>query len=71
MALDTGEVLSSHHIEPTRATGATNEETPADGRGPRFRAKRLSPMSRLMCHTCRDSRQWRARREANARDQRS
>ena len=34
VALDTGEVLSTHLIEPDRATGATNDETPADGRGP-------------------------------------
>ncbi len=27
VALDTGEVLSAHRIEPTRATGATHDET--------------------------------------------
>ncbi len=56
---------------PTAATGATNDETPADGRGPKrqltlIRAS-VSPMSRLMCRPCRDSRQWRARRDSNPR----
>ena len=60
VALETGEVLSTHRIEPERPTGATNDETPADGRGPRRPGDlglvhRLSPMSRLMCHPCRDS----------------
>ena len=32
VALDSGEILSAHRIEPDRATGATREETPADGR---------------------------------------
>ena len=31
----------------------------------------VSPMSRLMCRTCRDSRHWRARREVSALCQRS
>jgi transposase InsO family protein len=35
VALDTGEVLSTHRIDLDKATGATNGETPADGRGPR------------------------------------
>ena len=33
---------------PTRATGATNEKTPVDGRGQGYRARRR-------CHRCRDS----------------
>ena len=34
VALDTGEILSTHPIEPDhRPTGATHRETPADGRG--------------------------------------
>ena len=54
------------YSRPTRssriaATGATNDETPADGRGPKRlddtlgKGLRLSPVSRLMCLLCRDS----------------
>ena len=41
---------------PTRGTGATHGETPADGRGlGRPADSHVSQMSRLMCRTCRDS----------------
>jgi hypothetical protein len=33
VALATGEILSTHLVEPGRRCGATNDETPADGRG--------------------------------------
>jgi transposase InsO family protein len=42
VALDTGEVLSTHRIEPERLYW-------------RDRVTHVSPMSRLMCHPCRDS----------------
>ena len=56
VALDTGEILSTHRIEPDRGTGGTRDETPADGRGPKRPsdhtvaddATHVSPMSRLM-----------------------
>ena len=54
---------------PTRATGATRDETPASGRVPADRLTLVSPMTRLMCHRCRDSRQWRARRDSGAWEQ--
>ncbi|OFW52330.1 MAG: transposase [Actinobacteria bacterium RBG_16_70_17] len=37
------------------ATGATNDETPADGRGLERPVTHVSPMSRRMCRLCRDS----------------
>ena len=49
IALTTGEILSTHNIEPKKATGETRKEARADGPG--F----LSCKSRLKCHPCRDS----------------
>jgi len=56
VALDIGEVLSIHLIEPAKGYWCNNDETPADGRGPRRPAEHrctddathVSPMSRHM-----------------------
>ena len=49
--------LDPPHRARQAATGATNDETPADGRGLKRPADHIvSPMSRLMCRRCRDSR---------------
>ena len=49
--LDTGEVLSTHLIEPDRPTGATKTKSPAAGRAPKtetYDATHLRHMSRLI-----------------------
>ena len=56
VALDTGEVLSAHRIDPGRWYWRNQRRDP--GRWPGSRAtgrSHMSPMSRFMCHLCRDS----------------
>ena len=62
VALDTGEILSTHLIEPDQGYWRNTRRDP--GRWP-GRSLTVSPMSRLMCHLCRDSSHWRARRDSN------
>ena len=52
------------HSRPVAYGGMAHPRKPLV---PDFERARLSPMSRLMCHRCRDSRQWRARRDSNPR----
>ena len=59
VALDTGKILSVHRTEPDRGAGAIRDETRADGRGLRRPADHTCRRCRdVMCHLCRDSRQW-------------
>jgi len=61
VALDTGEVLSSHLIEPGRDYWRNQQRDPRPMAGVSSDevtsglSHRLSPMSRLSCHLCRDS----------------
>ena len=48
VALDTGEILSAHRIEPAKGYWRNHGETPADGRGP-------SRPADHRCRLCRDS----------------
>jgi hypothetical protein len=47
-------IITSVVVIDVGATGPTNNETPADGRGLKRLADHLCCMSRLMCHLCRD-----------------
>jgi hypothetical protein len=49
MELRTGEVLSTHDIDPARGYWRTSRKARADGPG------LLSPKTRLICLACRDS----------------
>ena len=48
--LTTGEILSTHHIDPDQDYWRNTQRAPADGREPL-----TEHMSRLRCHLCRDS----------------
>ncbi len=60
--LTTGEILSLHLIQPTRATGATKTKSPAAGRAP----KTETDVPRHMRHMSRDITQ-RKGRDSNPR----
>ena len=52
-------VLAQPTTKPRPMAGASSDRVTS------VLVHRLSPMSRLMCHTCRDSRQWLARKDSN------
>ena len=52
--LTTGEVLSTHDIDPTRASGATNNERPADGQA----SQTETHVPRHVRHMSRDITRW-------------
>jgi hypothetical protein len=54
MELETGEILSTHDIDPNRTYWRNTQRAP--GRWPG--ALWLSHMSRLRCQLCRDSSHW-------------
>jgi hypothetical protein len=60
-------VHASHRCEPDRGDWRNQRRDPADGRGLKRPADHMSRMTRLMCHRCRDSRHWLARKDSNLR----